>query len=562
MAPSATTLLNRLVALKYDFGSDASAAKLDLLKRLAAANLPTAAAVLRLHEQLCFWRAYPDDKRLLKQVETMLAGFADRRDLRRHRVALADSGVAGTDIHYEFFMQMAQWLAERWPGQLHIDWDELEDESKLERVLHLLALYSETPGLDEFGFPLREWIARMKGPDETDAAFVVNRIAALPLEPTMREYFYEHLGLALCLQAHPRGPSRTRAKVRGLPVFPQAEPLRLARPDIRTELARPPLGVHRVSERKGAEIIDLARESMATRSRDLDVFAYGDPRDVQLIDCGDGLQFAAIGALPERRLIFEAVYGFLILKNAVPVGYVLNSALFGSVEVAYNVFETFRGGEAGYMYGRLLAALRHLFGADTFTIYPYQLGGDGNSEGLVSGAWWFYQKLGFRARDKGVLRLMRRELKRMKSRPKHRSSIATLEALAEENVYFDLKQPRDDVIGMLPLGNVGLLITDYLAARFGADRVGGAEVCAREAARLLGVRSRAKWSAGEELAWQRWSPLVLILPGVSRWSTADKKAIVAVVRAKGGASEAEFVRLFDGHRRLRRAVVGLAHKPC
>ena len=45
---------------------------------------------------------------------------------------------------------------------------------------------------------------------------------------------------------------------------------------------------------------------------------------------GDGLELAAIGMVPKRRLLLEAVYGFLTLKNGVPIGYVLNSALFGS----------------------------------------------------------------------------------------------------------------------------------------------------------------------------------------------------------------------------------------
>ena len=123
---------------------------------------------------------------------------------------------------------------------------------------------------------------------------------------------------------------------------------------------------------------------------------------------------------------------------------------------ASGLFSTYRGGEAGHIYGRLLACLRHLFGADTFTIYPYQLGGDGNQEGLESGAWWFYQKLGFRARDKGVLRLMRRELARMKQNRRYRSSIATLEELAATNVFYDHGRSRDDVIGILPLGRLGL----------------------------------------------------------------------------------------------------------
>ncbi len=560
MPTAAITLLTDLEALKNSFGKQAARDKRDLLRRLADVSLPDAAAVSRLHELLCFWRAYPDSAALLRRVEAMLGAFGSRRDLQRHRRGLVDSGIEGAEIRYEFYMQMAQWLARRWPERLRIDWAEFKHPEVLEKILNLLALYNETPGLDEFAFPVRDWIDRLKGPDETDAAFVVNRIRDLAVDTFTREYFFEHLAIPMIIEAGTGGPSRTRAKVSGAKVYYQTGPLNLNRPDLRAELRRPPDAVHPVSLRKGKEIIDLAREAMVTRSRDLDVFAFGDPRDVRLIDCGGGLQFAAIGMIPERRLMFEAIYGFLIFKNGVPVGYVLNSALFGSVEVAYNVFETYRGGEAGAMYGRLLAALRHIFAADTFTIYPYQLGGDGNQEGLASGAWWFYQKLGFRARDEGVLKLMRREQQRMDRNRKHRSSISTLEVLAAENVYFDVGRPRDNVIGSLVLGNVGLRVTDYLAARFGSQRKLAEEVCAREAAQLLGVRGRGRWPAGEQLAWRRWSPLVLILPGVSRWNDADRKALVAVVRAKGGLRESDFTLRFDRHRKLRRAVAKLAEE--
>ena len=65
-------------------------------------------------------------------------------------------------------------------------------------------------------------------------------------------------------------------------------------------------------------------------------------------------------------------------------------------------------------------------------------------------------------------------------------------------------------------------------------------------------------SAGERLAWERWSPLVLILPGVERWSAADRRALVRVVRAKGGRRESEFLRRFDRHPRLDQALLELA----
>jgi hypothetical protein len=288
------------------------------------------------------------------------------------------------------------------------------------------------------------------------------------------------------------------------------------------------------------------------------VFAYGDPRDVRLLDCGEGLQLACIGAVPERRLLLEAVYGFLTLRNGVPIGYVLASALNRSSEIAYNVFETYRGGESSQIYGRALACVRHLFDADVFTVFPYQLG-DGNDEGLRSGAFWFYRKLGFEPRAPQARRVLAREQARMKADPSHRSDLPTLKLLAAHNVFWQPGQRRrDDVIGVLPLPNVGLHVTRDLAARFGSDRERAARVCSAEAAALLGVRTLRAFPPGERLAWERWAPLVMVLPGVRAWSLVEKRALVGVIRAKGGRRESDFVRLFDAHAALRRAVRRLA----
>ena len=132
-----------------------------------------------------------------------------------------------------------------------------------------------------------------------------------------RDLLYEELELALTLEPGPTTPSRTTALLPpAAESTSRAAPLKRARPDIRRELARRPPAVRTVSERDGAALIDLARDAMVTRSRDLDAFSYGDPRDVRLIDCGDGLEFAAIGVIPERRLMLETVYGFLTLRTA------------------------------------------------------------------------------------------------------------------------------------------------------------------------------------------------------------------------------------------------------
>src|SRR5258705_8134165 len=140
---------------------------------------------------------------------------------------------------------------------------------------------------------------------------------------------------------------------------------------------------------------------MVTRSRDLDAFAHGDPRDVRLVDDGDGLSFALIGVLPGRRLFLPAVYGALSLRNGVPIGYVQFDVLFGNAEVSYNTFETFRGGEAGVVFFPLLSAGRRLFGGRSFLIEPYQPRA-GNEERVLSRAWGVFAPIGVKAKDPAV----------------------------------------------------------------------------------------------------------------------------------------------------------------
>ncbi|MCR9243908.1 MAG: hypothetical protein NXI31_02675 [bacterium] len=549
---SATRMLAELERTKSEFGGGHEPRKLELLTALRTARLPSADAVLRLHEALCYLRAVPDSEAVHDLVGVMLDSFDTRRDFRVHREELADTGILGTPIHYSFYADTARWLSRRFPGALEIDWDEYEDDELLYSRLDLLALWSETPGLDEGEFDTADWVRRLAGPHTSDGDFVIQRCARVGRTEAECSRFFEELELPLRLAPGAATPARSTARL-DRPTHYQTSPLDRRRPDLKAAL-RQRARVIDCDERTGRRIVDLAREAMVLRHRDLDAFAYGDPRDVRLLDCGNGLEFAVIGMQPERRLMLESVYAFLTLKNGVPIGYVLISAFFGSSEIAYNVFDTWRGGEAALVYGWVLAVTQQVFGSDTFTIYPYQLGGGGNQEGLESGSWWFYQKLGFRARDAGVLRTMNRELAKMKRDRSHRTPIATLAEIAEHNVYWCPGRDRDDVIGILPLGNIGLRITDYLAERFGADRERAQRVCAAEAAQLCGVRGWQKWSPAERLMWQRWAPLVLILPGVDKWTRTERKALVAVVRKKGGRRESDYVRALDAHKKLRSAL--------
>jgi hypothetical protein len=136
--------------------------------------------------------------------------------------------------------------------------------------------------------------------------------------------------------------------------------------------------------REARRIIDLARSAMTTRSRDLDAFAYGDPRDVRIAEDTRGLAFALIGMIAERRKPDAPVYGVVTLRNGVPIGY-MDLVLSGSqVEISFNTFSTYRDGEAARVFVRTLAMARRVFGSKTFLIGPYALG-HRNPEAIDSG---------------------------------------------------------------------------------------------------------------------------------------------------------------------------------
>jgi len=549
---TAAGVLRKLAATAHSYGPGSGIAKRDLLRLLERRRLNSARDVLRLHDTLCFLRAYPDDRELLDLVERMLAGFERRSDLRRQRAALEDSGVAGTVIRYRFFWPMAHWIVARWPGQLHLEWDDPEMVERLGRALPGLLTAAEAETLSRLRLPVRRSLARLLAKGETDASYLVNGIRSMAGADLTREALHDGIDASYRVEPGPGSPSRTHAVYEAAPVVFRKEAPSRSRPDLRAAMRRPPRRVRAVQSREGRKLIDLACEAMVTRSRDLEAFGYGDPRDVRIVDDGDGLQFVVIGVVPERRRLLHALYGYLTLRNGVPIGYVQADSLLRSAGIHYNTFETFRGGETAHVFGRVLAVTRHLFGAESLSIEPYQLG-RGNAEGLESGAWWFYYKLGFRPQDAKVRRVLRGELRRMKRDPGHRSTRSTLEKLASAHLYFEYQATREPVPH--PPWDIGARVSEVLAAHAGEGRRSAATVCSREAARLVGLRSMRGWTAAERQAWSRWSPLVLALPGVSRWSPANRSALVRVVRAKGGRRDGDFVKRFDAHPRLGPALL-------
>ena len=138
-----------LERLRDRYTPDSAASKLALLRTLARSRLRTADQVRRLHEVLCFVRAWPDSAVVLREVERLLAGFGRRADLRAHRDALAYSGIVGTVIWFPFFYPTARWIAQRWPDALRLDRNDTVADKSIGKLLPALVAPLEAHALRE-----------------------------------------------------------------------------------------------------------------------------------------------------------------------------------------------------------------------------------------------------------------------------------------------------------------------------------------------------------------------------------------------------------------------------
>jgi hypothetical protein len=473
------------------------------------------------------------------------------------RRRLYDSGIAGTTLDYPFGLPMARWLASRFPADADVAWRRFHDEDRLDETLSLLATAAEGDAFSEGGMGWREWLRVAKGGRRlTDLQLLLEVFGRTGLPTETRDWLFESLGLPIQWRPRGRGASRTLARVAPARVFFHEAGLDRSAGDLVDALRRPLPSVARAPRALAESLIDSARVAMATRQRELHAFSYPNPDDVLVVRPGRGLTLAFIGIAPDFRLPLEAYYGFLALKNGVPVSYGGGWELFGTLDFAVNIFASFRQGESAYLATQLLRAYRGIFGMRTVVVDRYQLGHE-STEALRSGSFYFYHRLGFRPRNPEVLRVLETERTKIAADPSYRSPIGVLERLAGDEVFLSLPGGLAAPERRLRATNVAALVARFVAREYGGDRVAAVSETAARVGLVLGASRRSSWPPSERRAFERLALVVALIEDLARWPVAARRALVAVMRAKGGSSEMQYAHERDGHRRLRRSLEAL-----
>jgi len=549
--------LSQLEECRYRFGPGEQERAIKLLNSLASARLPDARSLMRFHETLLFLRAFPQDPAVIHKTEKLLNSFWKKVAVLRQRgVDLSAwdtfefSGIAGIAMEDTLSFDIARWLIGRMPNKVEIAWDNYEPGRELGATWPRIMPLLEDDAYVEADTPWRQWLEAAQGKKKASPEWLIRRFERLALSEHDKAELYDSLRLPLRWDLGNSRISRTRNWELVRKVFYHTGPL-ISRSQVSLveELAKKPPALVKLSRKQGERVMDKIREVMLVRYRELYGTTLGDPASVVRADVGRVTSIYLWNLTPDRRLPLRAYVAGLTVKNGVPINYIEAIGLCEWMEVGFNTFYTFRGGETGWVYAQVLRCLTHLMGTTCVSVYPYQLGHD-NEEAIDSGAFWFYRKLGFRPGRPELLRLLEREESKITANPKYRTSARTLRRLAVGHVFYELPGSEVGAWDRFSTRNIGLRVNAHMARRFGGDARRMRADSARSIARILGINT-SPWSALEKISFENIATALALVRDLSTWTREEKDALVKIIRAKTARDEMRYLHLMQKHERLR-----------
>jgi hypothetical protein len=568
---TAARLINKLEQARSQIGTITEREIVRLLSAAGKARFgKDAPSLIRFHDLLLFFRAFPSGQSVLRlaervlrtfepKVKAVLAAGGDADDFAPEEVV----GITGTAVEATFSYPMVCWLVKRHAKSISIQWDEYERETQRAVIWPRFFPLMEEDSLTEANVPYLDWLKAARGRQD-ELPWLVRQFQQLPgfaKETAEKEKAALYDSLEIMVRWDMSGAtgssaSRTLSRKPVKEFYFHREPLIQRRQvSLAEEFAKPPLPIKVLSSREAEKTLDLVKEATGVRYRELYGTANADPAWVVQANPGRGVEIYFWGLPPEKRLPLRAYLAGFTVKNGVPINYVECISLFEWTEIGFNTFPAYRDGETAWIYAQTLRLLRQLHGTNAISVYPYQIG-DGNEEAIASGAFWFYRKMGFRSMHPELEKLALAEEKKVRANPKYRTSAATLRRLSKANVVYELPEAERGDWDRFSMRNVGLAVQRRMARDFDGDAEEMREAAVKRLARAIKVDPK-KLKPQAQIAFADFATVLSLVPDLDHWPPSKKDALRDIISAKAATNELRYQRLLQNHDLLRAAVLKL-----
>jgi hypothetical protein len=524
-----------------------------------------ATSLIRFHDLLLFFRAFSPGPGVLRladklldtfepRVKAVLADGADADDFAPEEVA----GIAGTVVEATFSYPVVSWLIKHYPGEISIQWEDYERDPQRGLIWPRFFPLMEEDSLIEANVPYLSWLKAARGRRD-ELPWLVQQFQRLPISEKERSSLYDSLEIMVRWDLSGSSASRTLSRKRIKQFYFHLEPLIQRRHvSFAEELAKPPLRVTTLSQQQGEKALDLMKQTLGVRYRELYGTSNADPGWVVQSNVGRGAEIYLCGLPPDKRLPLRAYLAGLTVKNGVAINYFECSSLFDWTEIGFNTFPAYRDGESAWIYVQTLRLLHQLHGTNAISVYPYQIG-DENEEAITSGAFWFYRKMGFRSMNPTLEKLAQVEEKKVRTSGSYRTPARTLRRLSKANVVYELPQAQRGAWDNFSVRNIGLAVQRYIARHFDGDAQAMRKAAVARLASVVKMDMQTL-KPRKQAAFGDFAIVLGLVRDIARWSSDDKDALRAIIAAKAGRTELRYLRLLQKHSRLRAAILRLGRE--
>jgi hypothetical protein len=380
----------------------------------------TFASLEGYHDALLFMAAYPPSRALYSESCLRLDEFPGliRKFTAKHKgsaAKLINSGIDGTEVQGAFTLPLLRQFISQSPDnvELHSFGETIGDAGE---ILKPYVLPTESDLCDS-GLSIDELAEQLFG-RKNQLHKLIELFSTEYVPDSISENQFSKLNVFASLKLNADLQGRTTARLTCVDPFVHTEFIRKADP---LAIVNSPIPERsNLSLKEKSALRKTAMCMLASLSRETDPITLSEDGELEYFELERGISIALFSTRPSRRMPLDSYIGYMLFKNGIPLAYggawiFGNRALFG-----INIFEPFRGGESNLTLLQLLRVYRQNFGVDSFSVEPYQYGKD-NPEGIASGAYWFYYKLGFRSNDRRLRALADSEMKRMKKDSEYRS---------------------------------------------------------------------------------------------------------------------------------------------
>lgn len=509
--------LENLRKLQVNFSKESTNQKLNCLAQLSKSKWTHSQDLLNYQDLLLFLAAYADNEKVLKAVENEFYRISKYfGQLKEDALdAYRDSFLPYTSTSLIFSHEFLFWLSKLDECKLTFDGMDAEDDA-LNAILRL-TLPSLESEITSIGYKNEELLLALGIKKNNQLQFLLEEFNGLGALPKLKDFVWDQLKIWTKIKGTHIGFSKFYNRLEPTHFFYTEELVK--RFDHKELLAKALPKAKVLIKKEKEQIIRTIGKSMVHTMRETDPATYMDEETLCYYELERGINIALYGMQAARQMPMQSYIGYTLFKNGFPYAYGGSWILGERAHFGINIYEPFRGGESGYVMCQLLRTYIQLFKLNYIEVDAYQFGRD-NTDGIKSGAFWFYYRYGFRPIDKTLAALAEAEAIKIKEKTKYRSSEKTLIKLAQYNMALRL--------GALKHGELATLtekIQPILIKRFGGNR----NLATKEAVNLFLNLTKEKFSIKEAFALEEFALIYLCF---EKQLKSHRKLLINLIRMK------------------------------